>query len=158
VSETPRLEPPLGITPLPTQFEGGFQLLGYQLFDEQGRRVTAEPVTSPVLPIMLVWQAQQRQAHNLSVSLRLVNAAGAVVRSADNGSPVYGLAPTSTWSTGEVVSDYYELPLSGLPHGAHRLQVLLYYQPTPGAFHNLQVLGPDGAALGTSMTLLTVSR
>ena len=133
-------------------------MIGYQLFDEQGRRATAEPATSPVLPIMLVWKAQQRQTHNLSVSLRLVDATGSVVRSADNGNPVYGLAPTSTWSSGEVVSDYYELALADLSHGLYRLQVLLYYQPTPGAFHNLQVLGPGGVALGTDVTLMEVRR
>jgi hypothetical protein len=158
LSDAPRLSPPPGITPLPTPLEGGFQLLGYQLFDEQGRRVTAEPAASPVLPIMLVWQAQQRQTHNLSVSLRLLDAAGAMVRSADNSSPVYGLAPTSTWSSGEVVSDYYELALAGLPPGVYRLQVLLYYQPTPGTFHNLQALAPGGAAQGTGIVLMQVRR
>ncbi len=153
LSDAPRLSPPPGITALPTLLEGGFQLLGYQLFDEHGRRVTAIPPASPVLPIMLVWRAEQQQRHNLAVSLRLLAASGAAVRSVDNGNPVYGLAPTTTWSTGEVVSDYYELPLSGLPHGAYQLQVLLYYQPTPGTFHNLQVLTPSGAAGGTGIAL-----
>jgi len=158
LSDTPRLSAPQGITPLPTRFEGGFQVLGYQLFDERGQRVTTLPTGSSVLPIMLVWRAEQQQTHNLAVSLRLLDPSGAVVRSVDNDSPVDGLAPTTTWSAGEVVSDYYELPLTGLPTGAYRLQALLYYQPTPGTFHNLQAIGPGGAAVGTGVVLTEISR
>lgn len=156
--DAPRLAPPPGITPAATALEGGFVLAGYQRFDEQGRRVTLLSSTSPVLPIMLVWQAEQRQTHNLAVSLRLLNSSGTVVRSVDNGNPVYGLAPTSSWSLGEYVSDYYELSLTGLPGGAYRLEALVYYQSASGAFHNLQVVGPGGAPGGTEIALGPISR
>ncbi|MCL4508863.1 MAG: DUF2723 domain-containing protein [Chloroflexi bacterium] len=138
LASKPRFQLPSPLVVHPVRFTGGFSLVGYQLFDERGATVSTLPRSSPILPVLLVWRADRTQTHNLSVSLRLLSNEGKVVRTKDRSSPVYGLAPTSTWAEGEVVADYYELSLEGLPHGRYTLDVLLYYQPKPGQFINLR--------------------
>lgn len=156
LSSRPRYQPPPGITPDILTFQGGFSLLGYQLFDERGNRVQQLPQDSPILPLMLIWRADEVQTHNLSVSLRLLNKHGNVVRSQDRSSPVYGLAPVTSWVKGEVVSDYYELPLRGLAPGMYTLALVLYYQPKPGQFVNLHLIIHGKEFADTTVPVLTV--
>ncbi len=158
LSDQPRLTPPPGITALNATMEGDMQLAGYQLFDERGQRVADVPPASSVAGVMLVWKAEQRQQHDLSVSVRLLDSGSVVVRSVDNSSPVYGLAPTTTWSAGEYVSDYYELPLSGLAPGTYRLLALPYFQPSPGKFQNLEALDAAGKPVGAGAIITQLQR
>ncbi|MCL4540926.1 MAG: hypothetical protein M1396_01070 [Chloroflexi bacterium] len=156
LASEPRFQPPPGMTHEVLTFQGGFSLLGYQLFNERGDRVQQLPDGSPILPIMLVWRADQVQTHDLSVSLRLLNGHGSVVRSQDRSSPVYGLAPVTSWTKGEVVSDYYELSLNGLAPGMYTLALVLYYQPKPGQFVNLHLIVHGKEFADTTVPLLTV--
>ncbi len=84
------------------------------------------------LNVTLVWQAYAAPApapaENLLVSLRLVDNASDVVRWQSAGSvPVSGLYPTNAWRLGEIITDFYAVPIAPtLPPGGYRLEVGLF--------------------------------
>ena len=109
-----------------------------------------------VVPMTLYWRALQKPASDYAVSLRLLDETNTTVYQVDNQHPVLGMAPTSRWQQGEVVSDYYEiqLPLDLVP-GTYHWGVLLYRSLPDGGWENLQVTGMDDD-LGIGGTLQVV--
>lgn len=113
-------------------FRAGIALEGFAPLSS-----TAQP--GKPLPILLYWRARRLIDDDYSISVRLVNRAGETVAQADNTHPVLGAAPTSEWTRGAVVGDYYELlPGTALPPGAYSLAVLVYKQEADGTFRNLK--------------------
>jgi hypothetical protein len=114
----------LALTPPAAQLAAArIRLLGYA--PEGGKPLAAAaPAT---LGLTLVWQAEAAPAESLLVSLRLVDASGAVQWQSAGSVPVSGLYPTNAWRPGEVVSDFYALPLAAtLAPGVYGLEVGLF--------------------------------
>jgi hypothetical protein len=105
-----------------------------------------------VVPLTLYWRALQAPAYDYAVSLRLLDGAGNEVYKVDSQNPVLGTYPTSRWSAGEVVGDYYEIQLPpDLPPGTYRWGVILYRTLPEGGWENLKVAGSDAEmAMGGS--------
>ncbi len=81
------------------------------------------------LNVELTWSAVHPIAANYSISLRLVNDEGRVVRQNDIDQLGYGFLPTSVWRPGEKIVDRYTLP-PPTEAGAHHLLVILYLRST----------------------------
>lgn len=98
-------------------------LLGYA--PEGGQPLTA--AAPGAFNLTLVWQTAAAPAENLLVGLRLVDAAGAVRWQSAGSVPVSGLYPTNAWRPGEVISDFYTVPVAPtLAPGDYRLDVGLF--------------------------------
>jgi hypothetical protein len=107
---------------------------------------------STVLPLTLHWQAVRTPAHDYSVSLRVFGPDESQVFQVDSQHPVMGTYPTSLWSPGEVVGDYYEIPLPpDVVPGTYRWGVILYRALPEGGWESLRVVpfGPEVAMGGT---------
>jgi hypothetical protein len=105
------------------------------------RPALAEP---GVLSLNLNWHALQDIAENDQISLRLRDVAGAEWAGSDTQLG-YGYYPTPMWRPGEVIPDFYRLPLpDGTPPGDYLLDLNLY---NPAS----------GASLGTTTLTATVT-
>lgn len=142
--------PLIALQPEPTyELPTDVPLLGIQLGEafELAAFAHGEAAYHPgtVVPVTLYWQAIQVPAHDYSVSLRLFDEGGQEIFKVDSQHPVLGTYPTSLWTEGEVVADYYEIPLAPhLPPGRYRWGVILYRALPEGGWENLQVAGMDG--------------
>jgi hypothetical protein len=137
----PVRELPADMVPLDLQFGDSFVLAGYA----QGE-ADLHPAT--VVPLTLYWQAIQKPAYDYSVSLRLFDGAGGEVLGVDSQHPVLGTYPSSRWSAGEVVGDYYEIQLpAALSPGTYHLGVILYRALPEGSWEYLRVAG-TGSEVG----------
>jgi hypothetical protein len=106
------------------------RLLGYAA--EAGATLSA--AAPGELPLTLAWRADEPLDANLLVSVQLVGPGGNVAWRGPGRVPVAGLYPTNAWRPGEVVTDYYALPIGpDLVPGAYRLQVGLF---PPFAVHD----------------------
>jgi hypothetical protein len=143
VLDTPVTVPPDDMLRLDVRLEGDLNLLGAVFLDAVGNRKHAPVSGADVVALQLFWRAIAAPQGDYSVSVRLVDADGRVAAQQDNGSPVLGLYPTSRWSAGEVVGDYYELPLRSLEPGGYRIEVVVYERLAQG-FRNLRVLDAAG--------------
>ncbi len=95
-----------------------------------------------VVPLTLYWRARAAPDHDYSVSVRLLDDAGQELARVDSQHPVLGTYPTSLWTAGEVVADYYEIQLpAGLPAGTYQWGVILYRTLPDGGWENLEVDG-----------------
>lgn len=94
-------------------------LLGYQV------DMPDQVVPSRSLYVHLRWYAPATVPGNYQVHLRLVDALERVVWSAGQH-PVNGMYPTAAWKPGEVVQDWFEVPLAeSLLPGSYRLELSL---------------------------------
>jgi hypothetical protein len=131
----PVLDPPPGISPLDIRFGDAFEVVG----SSQGED---EYHPAEVVPLTLYWRALQAPMHDYSISLRLLDGAGHEIYKVDSQHPVLGTYPTSLWTEGQVVADYYEIQLPGdLPTGIYEWGVLLYRTLPEGGWDNLTVAG-----------------
>jgi len=86
----------------------------------------------PTLRITFYWQPQAPLTQNYKLSLRLQNAAGAPLywptgnAVVEDHFPLRGVAPTSSWVTGEVVTDVHYLPLPLDPATQKQLYIVIY--------------------------------
>jgi len=136
---------PTNLSPLGTLLGESFELAGFT-YDETEFELTS------VVPLSLYWRAIQDPDYDYSVSLRLFDEKGRKVFQVDSQHPVLGTYPTSQWSAGEVVSDYYEIPLlADWSPGIYRWGVILYRSLPDGGWENLGVAGTgDEIAWGGS--------
>lgn len=136
--EAPRFETPSDSLPIGMDFGGVVEL------------AAAEPAASAyqpgqVVPLAIYWRALQQFSADYSVSLRLLDAEGAVIAQVDSQHPVLGMAPTSQWLPGQVLGDYYELQLpSDLAPGDYRWGAVLYRSLPDGGWENLQLADGSG--------------
>ncbi len=138
----PQLTPPDGLTPLKANFENELELIGY--------RAEVWPQNSPggqkageILQLRLYWRVPQKTKWDYALSLRLIDSTGQEFYKKDALHPVLSSYPTSLWTPGEVVGDYYELPLPP-EHGPFTLHLLPYRTEGPGQWHNLTLNGAEG--------------
>jgi len=134
VGTAPATNLPASATRLDVPLEDGLSLAGY--------RVQADGVTQ----LTLWWQARQPLPADVSVSVRLLDEQGRLIDQADHAHPVLGCYPTTRWSTGEVVGDYYELSLRGAAPGPHHVDVVVYQRLPDGGFRNLARLDVEPRA------------
>jgi hypothetical protein len=146
---------PSVLKPLNVVLGSQIALMGYVQYDERGQVVEELDGRSPVLPIALYWKALIRPEADYSVSARLVSAEGKMVAQLDNKHPVLSMYPTTRWEPGEVVGDYYELPLSGLAPGTYQLEIVMYGTSGQG-WQNLQAVDASGQPLGERVVVRQV--
>jgi hypothetical protein len=147
VQSGPNLNPPANIVLANANFENELELIGYQ--------AAIVPQNTPggkqagnILQITFFWRAPRKIEWDYALSLRLVDAAGQELYKRDAAHPVLSSYPTSLWTPGEVVADFYELPV---PPGRGPLTVHLlpYRTEGPGRWHNLTLNGSDPPQEGT---------
>lgn len=63
-----------------------------------------------VIELRLIWRARENILANYSVFVHLLDRDGQLVVQQDNW-PVRGTRPTVTWTPGEVIADFYSLPI-----------------------------------------------
>ncbi len=159
LQDEPSLALPGDALPLSVRLGETFELAGYGHGHPDGWG-NGHPVFHPgsVLPLTVHWRAVQVPAHDYSVSLRLFEEGGDGERvfQTDSQHPVLGTYPTSRWSAGEVVSDYYEIQLApDLPPGTYRWGVILYRALSGGGWESLKVDGTDGEiAMGAAFEVV----
>ncbi|MCC7358103.1 MAG: DUF2723 domain-containing protein [Anaerolineales bacterium] len=146
VSAAPFTTRPPGLLPPTSEVAaGGVRLIGVAA---EGELTGAAP---NALSLTLVWQADATLTENLLVNLRLVDAAGTVRWQGAGSAPVSGLYPTNAWRPGEIISDYYQIPIAAtLPPGTYRLEAGLFSPFAVsaagwGAVGAVTVLPPDAA-------------
>lgn len=133
----PTFDLPPEAMPLDVQLGDLFELMGFSYGESELRAAT-------VVPLTLYWRTIQVPNADYSVSLRLFNEAGREVFKTDSQHPVLGSYPTSLWTKGEVVADYYEILLpADLSPGKYHWGVLLYRTLPEGKWENLKVAGTD---------------
>jgi hypothetical protein len=134
----PEFDLPSDASPLDIGLDGLFELAGVT-------PGTASAYPGDVVPLTLYWRAVQTPVHDYSVSLRLFDMGGQEIFKVDSQHPVLGTYPTSRWTAGEVVGDYYEivLPIDLLP-GTYQWGVILYRTLPDGGWENLGIDGGDG--------------
>lgn len=133
VLREPETQAPPDATPLGAVFSDTLALAAY-------RYELPVPQGGGYLPVTFFWQAQVVPADDYSLSLRLLAGDGSVVWSQDQQHPVLGTYPTHLWSRGQVVADYYEVPLPReLPAGDYHLGLIVYTRTPDGGFVNLRV-------------------
>lgn len=99
------------------------------------------------LRLTLIWQCLGPMDGDYKVFTHLLDAQGRIVGQ-DDGVPLRGDAPTSTWRRGEVLEDLYEIPVPGT--GLFRLVIGLY---DPATGQRLPVTDAAGNPLGDSLSL-----
>jgi len=141
VSATPFTASTLAVQPVLAQPKvNGIALNGYAQFGGGSSLSVAPP--GP-LNITLVWHAEAAPAENLLVNLRLVDAAGDTAWQSTGAVPVGGLYPTNAWRAGEVISDFYSLPIAAsLAPGVYQLQVAFLPPFAPSAASDWTAVAP----------------
>ena len=145
----PNSELPEGISPIGLRLGNAFELAGCRAEGTQFR-------PPAVVPLTLYWRALEAPGHDYSVSLRFLDGAGQELLRVDSQHPVLGTYPTSRWTAGEVVGDYYEIQLpADLAAGTYHWGVILYRTLPDGGWENLEVAGTgQELALGGSIEVL----
>ncbi|HUX77491.1 MAG TPA: 6-pyruvoyl-tetrahydropterin synthase-related protein [Anaerolineae bacterium] len=130
----PALRHPLGV-----DFGGEVRLAGYDL--EQGE---------DALRLTLWWQALRAPQADYTVFVHLFDPATEALAAQSDAQPRGGMAPTSWWAAGEVVSEAVTLSLEGVPQGTYQLAVGLYDQ----TLTRLQAVGSDEQRLPDDRVIL----
>lgn len=138
---------PPGLTGLDIRFDGTVSLLGYTwpLGVPQVQR-------GRVLPVALAWQALS-PAPDYALSLRLLNGEKKVWQ-ADLNAPVLGMQPFSKLAPGQVIQDYYEIPLGEEAAPGRYALTLLLYEAKDGGFTNAEATDANGQSLGSMVEVL----
>ena len=129
--------------------EGRVQLVGFDVPGGTTRQA------GDVLPVSLLWQANDAIPLDYTVALFLIASDGALVAQQDTF-PEYYFAPTSTWRPGALLRDNHGLALpADLAPGEYELWLALYHWETPT--ERLPITALDGTSLGSHITLATVT-
>jgi hypothetical protein len=133
----PALRHPLGV-----DFGGEVRLAGYDLEQRED-----------ALRLTLWWQALRGPQADYTVFVHLFDPATEALAAQSDAQPRGGMAPTSWWAAGEVVSETVTLPLEGVPQGTYQLAVGLYDQ----TLTRLQAIGPGDQRLPDDRAILPES-
>lgn len=157
----PNFELPGDITRLQAHFEGELELVGYRA-ETIPQAASGGYQAGPILQLMLYWRTPRKVKWDYALSLRLLDPAGQEIYKKDATHPVLSSYPTTLWTPGEVVGDFYELPLPS-ETGPLSLKLLPYRTEEPGVWHNLTLNGTEppqeGIVLGPFEAVsLAVSR
>jgi hypothetical protein len=149
--------PPADLPALNARFEDQLELIGYRA-TVIAQATPGGAQAGPILQLLLYWRVPQKVSWDYALSLRLIDAAGREIHQQDATHPVLSSYPTTLWTPGEVVADFYELPLPPAA-GPLTLHLLPYRSEGPAQWHNLHLngstppqegifLGPFGAENG----------
>jgi 4-amino-4-deoxy-L-arabinose transferase-like glycosyltransferase len=127
--------------PLDAQLEGGIQLLGYTLRDEEGRAVDRLDVErGGKVRLTLYWLPEAPLERDYIVYTHLLDGTGWLRGQQDN-QPRQGTYPTRAWVPGDLVIDAYHIPVApDAPFGDALLEVGMY---DPASDQRLPVSGRD---------------
>ncbi len=145
----PRITVPEDIIPLKANFEDELELPGYQV-KIIPQDTPGGVLAGPILQLMLYWRVPQKVRWDYALSLRLLNPAGQEIYKKDATHPVLSSYPTTLWTPGEVVGDFYELPLPP-GNGPLTLHILPYRTEGAGQWHNLTLTGSEPAQAGLKL-------
>ncbi|MCP4362641.1 MAG: hypothetical protein GY796_31950, partial [Chloroflexi bacterium] len=106
----PQFKAPAGIIPLEANFEDELELIGYRSV-VLAQNTPGGAQAGSILHVTLYWRVPKKVAWDYALSLRLVGSAGQEIFKKDATHPVLSSYPTTLWTPGEVVGDFYELPL-----------------------------------------------
>ena len=110
------------------------------------------------LRVPVVWRTDANNLADLTTFVHLFSSDGKLVAQVDSP-PLQGNYPTSVWGAGEIVPDYYTLPLpSTLPPGTYHLKIGMYDAKT---YDRLLASDAAGSALADNVISLqdiTVSK
>ena len=82
--------------------------------------------------LVLFWECQEAMDESFTVFVHLLDAHGRVLVGHDS-LPAAGMRPTTSWLSGEIISDEHRLDLAGkVPPGRYSLAVGLYQAGVPG--------------------------
>jgi hypothetical protein len=146
----PRFTPPTDLIPLNASFEAELELIGYKTKIWPHDPFPIPPPTIlpsseagvGILQLTLYWRVPHQVQWDYALSLRLLDSTGQEIYKRDATHPVLSSYPTTLWTPGEVVSDFYELPLPAVP-GPLTLWLLPYRTEAPGQWHNLTLIGAN---------------
>ena len=134
--------------PNPVHFNFGDKivLVGYEM-----DRRKAEP--GEAIHLTLYWQGLAEMKDDYTVFVHLLREGDQIWARADR-QPQEGAAPTSTWSTGQIVVDEYELVTPpDAPPDVYEIEVGLYL---PETGNRLDILDQDGRLIGNRVLLSKV--
>ena len=138
--------PGLGEIPNPfgQNFDNQIELIGYDM-DQRSLR------PGETLRVTLYWRALRPVTVNYSVFAH-VRGQGETLWGGQDGWPLHGDAPTSTWRVGEVIRDPYEVVVKpDTPPGQYDVEVGLY----DAAGVRLQALADDGRPTDADFVFLS---
>jgi hypothetical protein len=162
VQIAPQLTPPVNLITVKANFEDEVELIGYQAQRWPPPSLLPPPTWgnggaerlagAPMVQLTLYWRVPDPVEWDYALSLRLLDAAGQEIYKKDAAHPVLSSYPTTLWTPGEVVADFYELPW---PQEAGPLTVwlLLYRSEGPGQWHNLTLTGSNPPQEGLKLSL-----
>ena len=137
--------PPEHVLSPPPQFDDIALLLGYD--------VDGEIAPGARLTITLTWKALTSSQANYKVSVQVLDAANQVLAQEDH-IPLRGEAPTTSWLSGEILRDRFDLTLPAqLPPGPKRVIVSMYDENT---LARVPVMSGEGARLTDYVELFRV--
>lgn len=116
--------------------------------------------TSRAVTVLLYWEPLQQTGIDYKVFVHVVGTPGpdgSPLRDQDDHRPLHGFASTLSWTPGTLYRDPYHVledPSVGIEPGDYTLQVG-FYDPDTNA--RLSAFDSDGAPLGDSVTLATIS-
>ncbi len=113
---------------------------------------TDSPHRGDLLELTLYWQALGEMEESYSVFTHLLGpynvATGGPLWGQDDSLPLRGSYPTTRWEKGEIVVDFYHIPIpSEAPAGEYEIEVGMYLLST---LERMPVLGPGGKATASS--------
>jgi len=130
------VDPPPDAIPAQYLWQEGLELVGYRT------HALDTPATDRVIPVSLYFRLGAATESEYSFSLRLLLPTGEQVWAEDRSALALGMYPTSRWAVGEVVGDYWEVPLpTGASSGDYRLALIVYSSAPDGGWHNLTLTG-----------------
>ena len=128
--------------PVHVQFSGLATLRGYEL-----SRETLQP--GEPLRVDLFWEVDAAPPANFLLFLHLIDSTGALVAQRDTH-PGTGTFPTGQWQAGDRFVDSLSVYVPETAYTPETVTVKVgFYAPT----YRLAITGPDGEALGDSLTL-----
>ena len=137
----PHMENTLGAT-----IGGKADLAGFDL-----SATTVRP--GDTLHLTIYWKTVSRFDKSYKVFTHVINDQNVFAGQHDS-IPVNNTRPTTTWRSGEVVTDKYDIPIaSDAKPGTYMLKVGMYSANTGD---RLQIVGADGAPRGDSVALATI--
>ena len=145
VTEAGEFDMPTKVQFAPAVWDDTIELVGYRTYQTNLRM-------GRVLPLSLFFRAARRSAVNYAISIRLFDTAGNPVAQEDRDAFALGMAASSRWAQGEVVGDYFELPVPQLDIAEnqrptqYQVGILLYEKMPDGQLRNA-TLAKDGTVL-----------
>lgn len=141
----PDFEIPDDLTLTYANFEDELELIGYRA-NVIPQKTPGGAQAGPIIQLMLYWRVPRWVEWDYALSFRLIDPAGQEIYQRDAAHPVLSSYPTTLWTPGEVVGDFYELPFSP-GTGPLTLRILPYRTQGPGQWHNLSLPGNESPGI-----------